>query len=694
MEHDHGQHSSSELSAPHNTHAGHDTHKGHDAHTSHDAHAGHSTADFRTRFWVSVALTAPILYFSNTVRSFIGLEMLHGESWVNYLLFGLSTVIYVYGGAPFLRGMKRELSKREPGMMTLVAIAISAAYIYSVAITFGLEGMDFYWELATLVDIMLVGHWIEMKTLMKATDALEVLVKLLPSTAHKLLSDGAETEVAISSLIKNDRVIVKPGEKFPADGIITGGSGYVDESIVSGESKPVSKKINDRVIGGSLNGDGAITVTIDKTGDETFLSQVITLVREAQSSRSRTQDLANRVAFWLTIIAIGSSVVTFILWLTLSDVSLSYALERAVTVMVISCPHALGLAVPLVVSVSTTLAARNGLLIRNRAAFEEVRNVNTIILDKTGTLTEGNFGVTDTLVLTDKYERSQLEQYAASLETNSEHPIAHSIAKLSSAPLLVSDFAAIPGKGAKGMIDGKRILVVSPGYLAEEHIEVPTDATKLMQLGKTVVFLIIDEYLSAAFALSDKIRPESYSAIETLRSFGIKTIMLTGDNRSVAEGVASELKIDDVRAEVLPGDKSREIKREQEQGRIVAMVGDGVNDAPALAQANVGIAIGAGTDVAVESADIVLIRSNPQDIAALISLARATYRKMVQNLIWAAGYNAIAIPLAAGVLAGQGVILSPAVGAVLMSISTIVVAINARLLKLKVNRKSTMSAKI
>jgi P-type Cu2+ transporter len=676
-EHGHDHHAHAQMKSLHDAHANHEMHKGH------DAHAGHSTADFRTRFWVSLALTVPILYFSNTVRSFIGLEMIHGESWVNYLLFGLSTIIYLYGGIPFLRGMKRELSEREPGMMTLVAIAISAAYLYSVAVTFGLEGMDFYWELATLVDIMLVGHWIEMKTLTKATDALEVLVKLLPSTAHKLTDGGAETEVAISSLVRNDRVIVKPGEKFPADGVITGGSGYVDESIVSGESKPVSKKAGDRVIGGSLNGDGAITVTIDKTGDETFLSQVIELVRQAQASRSRTQDLANRVAFWLTIIAISASVVTFILWLTLSDVSLSYALERAVTVMVISCPHALGLAVPLVVSVSTTLAARNGLLIRNRAAFEEVRNVNTIILDKTGTLTEGNFGVTDTIIFTDKYERSKLLEYAASLEANSEHPIAHSIAKLHSSPLPVTDFSAIPGKGAKGTIDGKQILVVSPGYLAAEHIEVPADAATLIQQGKTVVFLIVDDMLSAAFALADSIRPESYQAIDTLRSFGIKTVMLTGDNRSVAQGVASQLKIDDVRAEVLPGDKSREVKREQEQGRVVAMVGDGVNDAPALAQANIGIAIGAGTDVAVESADIVLIRSNPHDIAALISLARATYRKMVQNLVWAAGYNAIAIPLAAGVLVGQGIILSPAVGAVLMSVSTIVVAINAKLLKIR-----------
>jgi P-type Cu2+ transporter len=673
-EHGHDHHAHAQMKSLHDAHANHEMHKGH------DAHAGHSTADFRTRFWVSLALTVPILYFSNTVRSFIGLEMIHGESWVNYLLFGLSTIIYLYGGIPFLRGMKRELSEREPGMMTLVAIAISAAYLYSVAVTFGLEGMDFYWELATLVDIMLVGHWIEMKTLTKATDALEVLVKLLPSTAHKLTDGGAETEVAISSLVRNDRVIVKPGEKFPADGVITGGSGYVDESIVSGESKPVSKKAGDRVIGGSLNGDGAITVTIDKTGDETFLSQVIELVRQAQASRSRTQDLANRVAFWLTIIAISASVVTFILWLTLSDVSLSYALERAVTVMVISCPHALGLAVPLVVSVSTTLAARNGLLIRNRAAFEEVRNVNTIILDKTGTLTEGNFGVTDTIIFTDKYERSKLLEYAASLEANSEHPIAHSIAKLHSSPLPVTDFSAIPGKGAKGTIDGKQILVVSPGYLAAEHIEVPADAATLIQQGKTVVFLIVDDMLSAAFALADSIRPESYQAIDTLRSFGIKTVMLTGDNRSVAQGVASQLKIDDVRAEVLPGDKSREVKREQEQGRVVAMV---VNDAPALAQANIGIAIGAGTDVAVESADIVLIRSNPHDIAALISLARATYRKMVQNLVWAAGYNAIAIPLAAGVLVGQGIILSPAVGAVLMSVSTIVVAINAKLLKIR-----------
>jgi Cu2+-exporting ATPase len=652
-------------------------------HSTHDAHEGHSISDFQKRFWISLMITIPVLYFSDTVRTFIGLETLHHSNFIQYTLFILSSIVYVYGGLPFLRGMLHEIRSRVPGMMTLVAFAVTAAYLYSVAVTFGLEGMDFYWELVTLVDIMLLGHWIEMKTLHKASNALELLVNLMPIEAHRIEHNGSIIDVEISRLNLNDTVLVKPGEKVPSDGMVVDGTSFVNESLVSGESIPQLKKHGDRVIGGSLNGDGSLYVVIDRTGNDTFLAQVIALVREAQSSKSPTQLIAHRAAFWLTIIAISTSVLTLVGWMLFSDVTFAYALERAVTVMVISCPHALGLAIPLVVSVSTTLAARNGLLIRNRTAFENIRNVSTIILDKTGTLTRGEFGIIDTYYYTTQYSALQLLRFAASVESHSEHPIAQTIARSTSERSTVRDFRAIPGKGATGTVEDHVIEVVSPGYLQAHQIQIPQDAQRQMERGNTVVFLLVDTILSASFVMADMIRPESAEAIQQIISMNIHPVILSGDSNAVVRMVSDELAIKDWHAEVLPSEKSGHIKNMQQRGNIVAMVGDGVNDAPALAQADIGIAIGAGTDVAVESADIVLTRSNPNDIPALIRLARATYKKMIENLLWATGYNLIAIPLAAGVLHSYGIILSPAMGAILMSMSTIVVAINARLLSLR-----------
>ncbi len=652
-------------------------------HSTHDAHEGHSISDFQKRFWISLMITIPVLYFSDTVRTFIGLETLHHSNFIQYTLFILSSIVYVYGGLPFLRGMLHEIRSRVPGMMTLVAFAVTAAYLYSVAVTFGLEGMDFYWELVTLVDIMLLGHWIEMKTLHKASNALELLVNLMPIEAHRIEHNGSIIDVEISRLNLNDTVLVKPGEKVPSDGMVVDGTSYVNESLVSGESIPQLKKHGDRVIGGSLNGEGSLYVVIDRTGNDTFLAQVIALVREAQSSKSPTQLIAHRAAFWLTIIAISTSVLTLVGWMLFSDKSFAYALERAVTVMVISCPHALGLAIPLVVSVSTTLAARNGLLIRNRTAFENIRNVSTIILDKTGTLTRGEFGIIDTYYYTTQYSALQLLRFAASVESHSEHPIAQAIARSTSERSTVRDFRAIPGKGATGTVEDHVIEVVSPGYLQAHQLQIPQDAQRQMERGNTVVFLVVDTILSASFVMADMIRPESAEAIQQITSMNIHPVILSGDSNAVVRMVSDELAIKDWHAEVLPSEKSGHIKNMQQRGNIVAMVGDGVNDAPALAQADIGIAIGAGTDVAVESADIVLTRSNPGDIAAVIRLARATYKKMIENLLWATGYNLIAIPLAAGILHSYGIILSPAMGAILMSMSTIVVAINARLLSLR-----------
>jgi Cu2+-exporting ATPase len=648
-------------------------------------HHAHDVGDFKRRFWVSLIATVPILGLSPIIQRLLGLGDALRFTGDTYVLFVLSSFAFFYGGFPFLKGIVSELKASMPGMMTLIALAITTAYVYSSAVVFGLPGEVFFWELATLIDIMLLGHWLEMKSVMGASRALEELVRLMPSEAHKLHHDGMVMDVPLAELKAGDMVLVKPGEKMPADGEVIQGETSVNEAMLTGESQPVSKKKGATVIGGSINGEGSVTVEIRKTGRDSYLSQVIDLVRQAQESKSRTQDLSNRAALWLTLIAIGAGSLTLFVWLALAGKGFAFALERMVTVMVITCPHALGLAVPLVVAISTSISARNGLLIRNRAAFERARKIQAIIFDKTGTLTEGRFGVTDTLVFDSGMDKGELVKYAASVEAHSEHPIAQGIREAASGAVYpVEGFKAIPGKGAEGRVNGRDVKVVSPGYLGEKKIDVQDARIESLSIqGKTVVFVLLDGKLTGALALADIIRPESKHAVSRLKGMGVQCMMLTGDNRFVAKWVAEELGLDDYFAEVLPQQKAEKVKDVQSRGLVVAMVGDGVNDAPALAQADVGIAIGAGTDVAVETADIVLVKSNPLDSVAILGLARATYRKMVQNLAWATGYNAVAIPLAAGVLYQKGIVLSPALGAVLMSLSTVIVAINAQLLKIK-----------
>ena len=673
----HGSHSSHKNESEQHDHTSSNGHQGHGGHQNHHAHM---VADFKQRFWISLGLTLPVLFLSPMIQSFLGLQAIRfpGDQ---YLLFALSTVIFFYGGWPFLKGIYDELKKAQPGMMTLIAVAIATAYAYSSVVVFGLSGKVFFWELATLIDIMLLGHWIEMRSVMGASRALEELAKLLPSDAHKVMSDGSTKDVSIQEIQAGDRVLVKPGEKVPVDGEIVNGESAVNESMITGESKPVSKQTGSEVIGGSVNGEGALTVEVKKTGQDSYLSQMIDLVEQAQQSKSRSQDLANRAALWLTVIALACGGVTLIVWLGFVGRDFAFSLERTVTVMVITCPHALGLAVPLVVAVSTALSAKNGLLIRNRAAFEKGRHIGAVIFDKTGTLTEGRFGVTETLSFSNKFSEDDVLSYAAAVESQSEHPIAQGIAGAVGNPPKAENFKSITGKGAQAEVNGKQVKVVSPGYLRENDISVDNDQIKkLNKQGKTIVFVLIDESPAGAVALADMIREESRQAVSRLKQMGIQCMMLTGDNKQVAAWVADEIGLDDYFAEVLPEDKSNKVKEVQSRGLIVAMAGDGVNDAPALAQADVGIAIGAGTDVAVEAADIVLVRSNPVDAVAILELSRATYRKMLQNLAWATGYNAFAIPLAGGVLYPLGILLSPAVGAILMSLSTVIVAINARFL--------------
>ena len=522
-----------------------------------------------------------------------------------------------------------------------------------------------------------------MRSVMGASRALEELAKLMPSKAHKLLVDGSTEDVAVEDIRVGDRVLVKPGEKLPVDGIVTEGMSSVNEAMLTGESLPVVKHEKDQVIGGSINGEGSLVVEIKKTGKDSYLSQVVKLVREAQESKSKSQDLASRAALWLTFIALGAGGITMFIWLFFTTKNFAFALERTVTVMVITCPHALGLAVPLVVAVSTAISAKNGLLIRNRGAFEHARNIQAVIFDKTGTLTEGKFGVTDTLVFDDDYSKEDILTLAASVEMNSEHPIARGIVFSAEKTFPVKDFTSITGRGATGMVEGKEIMVVSPGYLKENGKEISDNQIETFSAqGKTVVFILINGEVKGAVALADIIRKESKEAVSKLREMGIRSIMLTGDNKQVASWVAEEIGIDEVFAEVLPHEKADKVKEVMGRGLVVAMTGDGVNDAPALALADVGIAIGAGTDVAIETADIVLVKSNPLDVVKILNLARATYRKMAQNLAWATGYNALAIPLAAGALYSFGIVLSPAAGAVLMSLSTVIVAINARMLKI------------
>ncbi|MDZ4735447.1 MAG: heavy metal translocating P-type ATPase [Rhodospirillaceae bacterium] len=642
-------------------------------------------ADFRRRFWVTLVLTPPVLLLSPMIQHWLGIATAIAFPGDEIVLFALSTVAYVYGGWPFLIGFTSELRKRQPGMMTLIALAISAAYFFSAATTLGFPGEQFYWELVTLVAIMLLGHWVEMRSIMGASRALEELVRLLPDSATKIDADGTTHEVPISELQPGDRVLVRPGAKVPVDGSIIEGSSGFNEAMLTGESRPVSKSVGSTAIGGAINGANAVTIKVTATGDATYLAQVIDLVKKAQATRSRTQDIANRAASWLTYIALAVGFGTLFVWWLVLGAPLEFALERMVTVMVVACPHALGLAVPLVVAVSTSLSAGNGLLIRDRAAFERARNLNAVVFDKTGTLTEGRFGVSDIVLLAGGDENEELA-VAAAAESQSEHPIAHGIVAEAKARNLTvpkaSDVSNITGEGIVAKVDDHDIRIVSPGHLARQGKAIGHERLKQLEAqGKTVVVLVRGGEPRALFALADIVRPESKDAIAELKALGINSVMLTGDAEGVAKAVSEELGITEYFAEVLPDQKSQKIKELQARGIAVAMVGDGVNDAPALVVADLGIAIGAGTDVAVESADVVLVRSDPRDVAAILGLSRATYRKMAQNLIWATGYNTITIPMAAGITFGTGFMMTPAVAAVFMSVSTVIVAINAQFLR-------------
>ncbi|MEK3822170.1 heavy metal translocating P-type ATPase [Cytobacillus sp. FSL W8-0315] len=658
-----------------------DSNGDHNHRDGHGSHHGHMVEDFKKRFYISLLFSLPVFFLSHMIQELLGFKFTF--PYDSLVLFLLSSFVFFYGGYPFLKGAIDEMKQRAPGMMTLIALAIVVAYVYSTLTVFGLEGMDYYWELVTLIDIMLIGHWIEMKSVMGASNALEQLVKLMPSEAHKIIDDGTQ-EVSVSDLLPGDKVLVKPGERIPVDGIINKGNSTVDESMLTGESLPVEKSTDDEVTGGSVNGDGALTIEVKNIGEESYLSQVVKMVKEAQESKSKTQDLSNRAAKWLFYIALIAGILTLIGWL-ITGFTFNYALERMVTVMIIACPHALGLAVPLVIANSTAISAKKGLLIRNRTQFEEARRINTVVFDKTGTLTKGEFGITD-IILSNKYDENTVLKVVASLESQSEHPIARGILNsVKDKELTISEpdeFEYMQGKGIKGRVDGKEVLAVSPGYMKTQKIPYPEEKyKKLSSDGKTVIFAIIDGEFAGMLALADQIRESAMKAIIELKEMNIESIMLTGDNNQVANYVGNEIGVDKVYAEVLPHEKASKINEIRQGNKKVAMTGDGVNDAPALANADLGIAIGAGTDVAIETADVILVNSNPKDVVEIINLSRKTYRKMIQNLWWGAGYNIIAIPLASGMLYKLGFVLSPAVGAVLMSLSTIIVAINAKLLR-------------
>ncbi|MCK9280902.1 MAG: cadmium-translocating P-type ATPase [Melioribacteraceae bacterium] len=712
MENEHDDHSQKDMKNEQDEHAGHDMHSHHeksgeeDKHSHHeksgkvgehshrmsnDEHAGHNKnshhkmmiEDFKKRFWVSLILTIPVLLLSTMIQSLLGLRDSLQFNQENYIIFAFSSIIYFYGGLPFLKGIYSELKKKQPGMMTLIAVAITVSYVYSSYIALADSGNGFFWELATLIDIMLLGHWIEMRSILSASRALEELAKLLPNIAHRVSENGDIIDVELTEINVNDKILIKPGEKIPSDGEVIEGNSSVNESMLTGESRPVSKKKGDKIIAGSINGEGSLTIEVKQVGNDTFLSKVIDLVNKAQESKSKTQNLANKAALILTLIAIFAGVITFFIWEFFTTQNFAFAIERTVTVMVITCPHALGLAVPLVVAVSTGIAAKNGFLIRNRTAFENARNITAVVFDKTGTLTEGKFGVTDVVSFDDEYDRNEILKYAAALESNSQHPIASGIKDASKDSYKIQDFESITGKGVKGNVNGKLALIVSPNYADENDISYNKNVVgELQKKGYTSVILVIENKAIGVISLGDKIREDSRSAIAKLQEMDIQCMMITGDNKKTAEFVAKELGLDEYFAEVMPEAKSSKIKGLQDRGLITAMIGDGVNDAPALAQADVGIAIGAGSDVAIETADIILIKNKPQDVVSVISMAKSTYKKMVQNLWWATGYNVVAIPLAAGVLFSYGILLSPALGAGLMTLSTIIVAINAKLLKI------------
>lgn len=633
----------------------------------------HHEMEYRRRFIICLLLTIPVILLGElptgtVLVSFEGSEL---------AVLIISSIIFFYGGYPFLRGSLREISSRTPGMMTLIAVAITVAYIYSLGVLAGLEGMTFFVELVTLIDVMLLGHWIEMRSVRSASGAIERLARLIPKKAH-LLVDGKVEDVDVSDLKPGDIVLVRSAEKIPTDGIVIKGESHVNEALLTGESVPVRKSPGDRVIGGSINTGGSLTVEVERVGEESFISQIIQLVGTAQEGRTRTQVLADRAAFWLTLVALTGGAITFTAWYALG-MGAFFSLERSVTVMVTACPHALGLAIPLVIAVSTAISAGRGILIRNREAFENAMNPDVVVFDKTGTLTVGELGITDVISFDPEMDEGEILSYAAAVESASSHPIARGIVEAVDEVLPVENFAAIGGRGVMGHVNGSRVKVLSYSYTEELGLMVKDPRVdELMEQPKTTVFVTVNDELKGCIALADVIRPEAREAIRILKSRGIRCMMLTGDSQRVAEWVASELGIEEYQAELIPQEKYEVIRGLQDDGLRVAVVGDGVNDAPALAQADIGIAIGAGTDVAIESADVVLVRSNPLDVVDLMDLASATYSKMKENLIWATGYNVIALPLAAGVLYGQGLILTPAMGAILMSVSTVIVALNAK----------------
>ena len=661
------------------------SHHEHSEHQDHDKHAGHSVAMFKDKFWLSLLLTLPVLAYSEMIQHWFSFTppTFPGSQYVPFVF---STIIFFYGGLVFIKSAWGELKAKLPGMMTLISLAIITAYVYSVATQFFIKGDGFFWELATLVTIMLLGHWLEMASVAKAENALDAISKLLPDKAEKLVN-GKPKQVLVSELKVGDLVLIRPGSSIPVDGVIVDGSSAVDEAAITGESKPVSKTTNDEVIAGTANQDGSLTVKVTKIGQDTALAGIMRLVAEAQSSKSNVQILADKAAFYLTIIAIATSIATFIFWLIAKDAS--FALERSVTVLIIACPHALGLAIPLVVSISTALSAKNGLLVRKRLALEAARKLDWVLFDKTGTLTKGEHGVTDVWA-TKGYTEEDVLHLTASLEQNSEHIVGKGIVKKAEEQHVhldkVANFKALPGLGVQGTLHGSEVYIAaSYRYIEENKLIVPTEIAKMVKQaakeGKTEVYLITNKKVVGALGLADIVREQSKQTIATLKSMGIKTAMITGDSDEVAAYVSKQLGLDQYFAEVRPEDKAAKVKELQKNGQQVAMVGDGINDAPALTQADIGIAIGAGTDVAIKSADIILVKSDPQDVVKVINLSKATYRKMLQNLGWATGYNVFAIPLAAGVLYGAGIVLAPALGAVLMSVSTVVVAFNAQLLR-------------
>jgi len=712
MEHQHDQHnmhnlddetqsSDAENHSMHEMHMDHTQHKmemaseehiDHASHAGHDEHAGHGTDHtgheqmFRTRFWGSLLLSIPVLVFSSALQHWLGFGVptFTGSDWIPFVF---SLIIFAYGGIPFINMAKPEIRNREPGMMTLISLAISVALVYSVAAQLFNIGEGFFWELVTLIDIMLLGHWLEMRSVRQASGALNELAKLMPDEAELVTSDGNTKKVSVSGLKNDDVVLVRPGASIPADGQVVDGESSVNESMITGESKPVDKGVDSKVIAGTINGDGSLRVRVTATGDQTALAGIMRLVDQAQKSKSKTQLLADQAAGWLFYVALSVAAITAIAWIIAVGFNID-VLKRVVTVLVIACPHALGLAVPLVVAITTSMGARNGILVRNRLALEAARNINVVVFDKTGTLTEGKFGVVGIATAKD-WDDNRALALASAIEGDSEHLIARAIRDASNdrkaALPTISNFSAIKGRGVQATYDGKSVYVGGPRLLEMLNISSSTQlssfADEAGRKAQSVVYLVVEKDVVAAFAVADKIRSESKQAVKRLHDMGVEVAMLTGDSRPVAEAVASELGIDHVFAEVLPEHKDQKISELQSQGKQVAMVGDGVNDAPALTRADVGIAIGGGTDVAIESAGLILVKSNPLDVVKIIALSRASYNKMIQNLWWAAGYNIFALPLAAGILAPWNILLSPAFGALLMSLSTIVVAINAQLLR-------------